>query len=144
MPEFTPEQYKAFEVQTHYQADRTANLKRYNEANGTNYQYYFEYVHKRALEGATCSEIAAPFGYSKTCIWSQLVKMGIARLPKGGRNNVKLTSEQVADILMAEGTHREIAKLLNIPFGNVSLIRSGRSWAGNKEVEAIIKRRQAT
>lgn len=141
MTTFTPEEYKAFEVGTCLQADRTEALERYNEANGTKYAYYFEYVHKRYAENIPCRVIGEPFGLSKDCILQHLRKMGIPRRPRGGPNNVKLTPEQVVDVILAEGTHPEIAKRLSIPKGSIHMIKARRIWADNEDVKRLLKER---
>lgn len=91
MPEFTDEQYKAFERGTAYLEDMRACVVAYNKKHGTSFKYQFEMVHKLYCdEGLNGGEIASLFSKetTKTTIYARLRKMGIPRRGQGGANNL--------------------------------------------------------
>lgn len=75
LPGLSYEEYEALETNTSYQEDRKRDLEAFNEANGTDYKYYFEYVFERRFLGESCATIAAPFSLTRGAVREQIKKL---------------------------------------------------------------------
>ena len=120
--------YNALENTMNHRSERYEALAAWNERHRTFYRFFLECIHVEYRSGTTSKELAAAFGMTRSGIEFQLKKTRTPRRGRGGRNNAKLTPNDIRRIRASKRPGREMAWLYGVDPTTIYNIRNGKTW----------------